>query len=498
LTIHTDIGQGLHPAQSTSGQSPVIGAWEPDLLTLFVRNQIKVSLAMPVLSTFLMVAIAMWTDWLMAAAWFGSYLAAQTIQYYLCRLYEQARKENTQSKEWIGMLCASETFIAVCWLIPIFAYWEIVTEIQHIFMVSMTLAVIAARIMTASNYMPIILAGTGIIALGTVVRCIMEPGLIYTTLGAVVVLAEIFFVQLVRRLQSTSQDMLVFKAEREALIDKLDGALSEAQEARSRAEEANRAKSRFLATMSHELRTPLNAIMGFSEILSKEMMGPHTVPVYKSYSNDIHYSGDYLLKLINDILDLSRIEANRRDLEAEPIDPCKVARQSAELLAIQLAHKSQTITYDFPANPVRVLADNRAMRQIWLNLLSNAIKFSPEHSTVTVKAEQRTNGAVLMSVIDNGPGIPTAELGAMRTAFVRGSYAQKKAIDGAGLGLSIVNGLAELHEASLTLSPNLPTGLIVSVIFPPHRVLGTVRARLVDASQSMPITQRRLIELTAA
>jgi two-component system cell cycle sensor histidine kinase PleC len=163
--------------------------------------------------------------------------------------------------------------------------------------------------------MPVILSGTGILALAGVVRCLMEGTVGYSTLGAIVVVTEILFIQLARRLQGTAREMLIFKAEREALITQLDGALNDAEDARLKAEEANQAKSRFLATMSHELRTPLNAILGFSEILSKEMMGPHAVPVYKSYSDDIHHSGDYLLRLINDILDLSRIEANRQDLD---------------------------------------------------------------------------------------------------------------------------------------------------------------------------------------
>ncbi|WP_337660330.1 sensor histidine kinase [Anderseniella sp. Alg231-50] len=473
------------------------GVWEPDLLTLFVRNQIRVSLAMPILSIFMMAAVYSWTNWVAATSWFGSYLTAQAIQYYLCHLYEQARRDNSQSREWIGMLCASETLIAVCWVIPLFAYWEIGNQSQHIYLVSITLAAIAARVLTAGNYMPIILAGTGIIALATMTRCLLETGLVYNTLASIVVLAEIFFVQLVRRLQGTAQEMLVFKAEREALIGQLDGALCEAETARTKAEEANLAKSRFLATMSHELRTPLNAILGFSEILSKEMMGPHAVPVYKSYSDDIHYSGDYLLKLINDILDLSRIEANRSDLDIEPVDPCALAKESAELLSIQTSHKAQEVEFDFPDQPVRLLGDNRAMRQIWLNLLSNAVKFAPDESHICIGVRQKTNGSVILSVSDNGPGLHADELDVMRTAFVRGAYARTKAIDGAGLGLSIVNGLAELHEARLALKSNHPTGLIVSIEFPSHKVLGTVRATLADANQSMPQTQRRLIELTS-
>ncbi len=472
--------------------------WEPDLLTLFVKNQIRVSLAMPILCVFMMLAIQVWTGWLVAASWFGSCLTALAIQHYLCRLFEQSNRETIQSREWLGMLCASETLIAVCWVIPLFAYWEPGNQTQHIFLICITLAAIAARAMTSGNYMPIIMAGTGIIAMSGVVRCLMESGLLYTTLGTVVVLAEIFFVQLVRRLQGTAREMMVFKAEREALIGQLDGALSAAEEARSKAEEANKAKSHFLATMSHELRTPLNAILGFSEILSKEMMGPHTVPVYKSYSDDIHHSGDYLLKLINDILDLSRIEANRHDLELEPVDPCIIARDCLDLLKVQFDRRHQHVECSFPGNPIRVLGDVRALRQIWLNLLSNALKFAPENSEIAVCVEQGRNGSVIMSVTDNGPGLQRDELAAMRAAFTRGNYAQKKAIEGAGLGLSIVNGLAELQNAKLALGNNSPTGLVVSVEFPADRVLGTVRATLEDASRTMPRSQRRLIQLTAS
>ena len=494
-TVERQCGESAQPAHASA--KAVGGSWEPELLPLFVRNQLRVAFAMPLLGFFLAVAIHNWTNWLVAASWFGSCLAAHAIQYYLCRFYEISAPEQRSSREWIGMLTASETLIAVCWFMPLFAYWQPGNQLQHIFLISIIMALISVRVLTAGNYMPVIIAGTGIISLATVVRCLMEPGMLYVTLGAVVIIAEIFFVQLSRRLQGTAREMLVFKAEREALIGKLDGALSEAEEARSKAEEANRAKSRFLATMSHELRTPLNAILGFSEILSKEMMGPHTVPVYKSYSDDIHYSGDYLLKLINDILDLSRIEANRHDLAFEPVDPCGEAMDSAELMALQLKRRGQTATFDFPAEPIRVLGDKRAMRQIWLNLLSNASKFSPEGSEIVLRAAQRPNGNVVISVSDQGPGLDAAELDTMRTAFARGQYAQKKAIDGAGLGLTIVNGLAELHEALLHLQPNHPAGLTAMVEFPSHKVLGTVRARLADASQHMPASQRRLIELTA-
>jgi two-component system, cell cycle sensor histidine kinase PleC len=480
------------------GSGPAsLGVWEPQLLTLFVRYQLRVAFAMPLIALFFAVAISTWTNWLTAASWFGSCLAALIIQHYLCKVYEQTVRDGRTSPEWIGMLCASESLIAVCWAIPVFVYWMPGDQLQHTMMVSIVMAVISIRVLTAGNYMPVILCGTGLLTLATVVRCLMEESLIYVTLGTIVVIAEIFFIQLVRRLQGTAREMLIFKAEREALIGRLDGALSEAEEARVKAEAASQAKSRFLATMSHELRTPLNAILGFSEILSKEMMGPHAVPVYKSYSDDIHDSGDYLLKLINDILDLSRIEADRQELAFEPVDPCAEGRDSAELMHIQLERRKQTVRFVLPDTPLRVLGDKRAIRQIWLNLLSNASKFSPEGSVIVVETRQQPDGNVLLSVADQGPGLAEGELNSMREAFVRGSFAQKKAIDGAGLGLSIVNGLAELHEAGLVISHNEPSGLIVSVEFPSHKVLGSMRAHLVNESMRMPATQRRLIELTA-
>ncbi len=493
-------GYAHNPDMNGRGEpsgAPLLGVWEPQLLTLFVRYQLRVAFAMPLVAVFFAIAISTWTDWLTAASWMGSCLAAQAIQYYLCKVYEQSVRDGRTSPEWIGMLCASESLIAVCWTIPIFVYWLPDNQLQHILLVSIVMVVISVRVLTAGNYMPVILCGTGLLTLATVIRCVMEDNLVYITLGAIVVITEIFFIQLVRRLQGTAREMMIFKAEREALIGRLDGALSEAEEARVKAEAANQAKSRFLATMSHELRTPLNAILGFSEILSKEMMGPHAVPVYKSYSDDIHDSGDYLLKLINDILDLSRIEADRHELAFEPVDPCAEGRDSAELMHMQLQRRKQTVRFVLADTPLRVLGDKRAVRQIWLNLLSNASKFSPEGGIIVVETRQHPNGDVVLSVADQGPGLADGELINMRDAFVRGSFAQKKAIDGAGLGLSIVNGLAELHEASLSMSHNQPNGLIVSVAFPSHKVLGSMRARLVDESMRMPATQRRLIELTA-
>jgi hypothetical protein len=126
--------------------APRFGVWEPELLTLFVRNQLRVGFAMPMIALFFAIAISTWTNWLLAASWFGSCVAAQVIQHYLCKVYEQSSRESGATPEWIGMLCASETLIAVCWIIPVFVYWLPGNELQHIFLISIVIAVISVRV----------------------------------------------------------------------------------------------------------------------------------------------------------------------------------------------------------------------------------------------------------------------------------------------------------------------------------------------------------------
>jgi two-component system cell cycle sensor histidine kinase PleC len=344
--------------------------------------------------------------------------------------------------------------------------------------------------------MPVVIAGTGFIAFNIVVRCILESQPLYIVLGAMVVVLELFFIQLARRLQDSARDMLIFKWQREQLIGELKRARDQAESARQRAEEANRAKSRFLATMSHELRTPLNAIMGFSEILSHEMMGPHAVSIYKEYSHDIHHSGHYLLNLINDILDLSRIEAGRHEIQDQPISLEKIGRDCAKLVDIRARQKRQAIREKFADETRLIRGDERSIRQIWLNLLSNAIKFTPEGGEIVLTTQRRADGALAMSVRDNGPGIPSHEINAAMGAFSRGSLATRKAIDGAGLGLPIVHGLVRLYGAHMQIRSKPGRGTEVVVTFPARRVI-TPAAPVAALVHAESPTQERLLSLTA-
>lgn len=482
---------------STMWQSDDPIPWQRDLLTLFVRNQLKVSLALPLLAILFAAASLSWTSPVNAGAWLACILGCQGVQLWLCRHYEHSDKQTASLGEWIGVLAASEFLYASCWSLPLHLFWQAGDELQHIYIVATLMVVVAVRILIANNFMPVVIAGTGFITFNIIIRCIIEGGPLYIALGTIAIIVEVMFIQLARRLQETARDMLIFKAQRERLIGELKAAKDQAEADRARAEEANRAKSRFLATMSHELRTPLNAIMGFSEILSTEMMGPHAVTVYKDYSHDIHHSGHYLLNLINDILDLSRIEAGRQEIEDEPVSVAEIGRDCAKLVGLRIRDRGQILKIDFPEDAPMVLGDQRSIRQIWLNLLSNAIKFTPEGGLIEMRVTVHPTGALAMSVCDNGPGIPPHEIEVAMGAFARGAMATRKAIDGAGLGLPIVHGLVKLYGAEMEISNRPGGGTEVAIMFPPRRVLAGAWADVFSHLKVESPSQRRLISMTA-
>jgi two-component system cell cycle sensor histidine kinase PleC len=223
--------------------------------------------------------------------------------------------------------------------------------------------------------------------------------------------------------------------------------------------------------MSHELRTPLNAIMGFSEVMKDEVLGPIAHPTYRDYAANILDSGRHLLTLINQILDLSRIEAGRYDLNEEPLTLADIVDDCQRLLQLKADSKSLVLKTDIEAGLPCVRADERAVRQICLNLLSNAIKFTPSGGTVTILLHQTPDGGQTLAVRDTGPGIPRHELTKVLQPFGQGTLAQQTAEGGTGLGLPIVQNLIELHGGTLELLSEVRRGTEARVTFPAARCL---------------------------
>lgn len=232
------------------------------------------------------------------------------------------------------------------------------------------------------------------------------------------------------------------------------------------AEAANKAKSDFLANMSHELRTPLNAIIGFSEILQNRMFGPLGSAKYDEYANDINNSGKHLLGLINDILDMSKIEAGRLQLACERIDIAPLIEETLRLITVQAEAKSIRLQSDIAAG-LTLNADRRAVKQVLLNLLSNATKFTNDHGRITVRA-RRHAAAVTLTIEDSGIGIPKNALLTLGQPFEQVQNQFSKSKGGSGLGLAISKALVDLHGGAMKIRSRSGVGTIVSIRLPIH------------------------------
>ena len=243
----------------------------------------------------------------------------------------------------------------------------------------------------------------------------------------------------------------------------------EMRAARDAAEAANRAKSAFLANMSHELRTPLNAVIGFSDVMKAEMFGPLGNAVYLSYASDIHASGQLLLDLINDILDISKIEAGKAEVAEEVFDLHEVVEASILLCREQAAASSLALRARVAADLPRVRGDARYIRQILLNLVSNAVKFTPSGGRVTVCVWRQAGGGIVLTVADTGIGIPEQMQARVFEPFFQVQSDLARQYQGTGLGLSLVKGLTELHGGRVEIEARRRQGTIFRVRLPAYR-----------------------------
>ncbi|MNL14902.1 Histidine protein kinase DivJ [compost metagenome] len=248
----------------------------------------------------------------------------------------------------------------------------------------------------------------------------------------------------------------------------LDATLQHAREAeldaaRAEAEAQNAGKSRFLAHMSHELRTPLNAVIGFSDIMRQRLFGP--VPDrYAEYAESIHTAGGHLLALINDVLDVSRIEADRYELSIERFDVREAVSAALALVRVQADDKGVELAAVLSPEALTVAADRRAVKQMLLNLLSNAVKFTPSGGSVTVTAEA-LGSTLELTVADTGVGVAPEDLARLGRPFEQAGGAEQRA-QGTGLGLSLVRSLAELHQGTMAIDSTPGEGTAVTVRLP--------------------------------
>jgi two-component system cell cycle sensor histidine kinase PleC len=240
--------------------------------------------------------------------------------------------------------------------------------------------------------------------------------------------------------------------------------------ARDEAASASRSKSEFLANVSHELRTPLNAVIGFSEILRREQLGPLGNERYREFAEDIHDGGLHMLDLINDILDLSKIEAGRFELHDEVVAVAELLEAVRRMVHERAQRSRLALAVEIGEIPPRVRVDVRAVRQILFNLLSNAIKFTPEGGRVTLQATVEPDGGLRLEVRDTGVGMAAADIPTALEPFGQVNNVLTRRHHGAGLGLPISRALVELHRGRFLLASEPGVGTIVTVLLPPDRV----------------------------
>ncbi|MGB0747597.1 MAG: PAS domain-containing sensor histidine kinase [Magnetospiraceae bacterium] len=236
--------------------------------------------------------------------------------------------------------------------------------------------------------------------------------------------------------------------------------------ARMQAEKANEAKSEFLAAMSHDLRTPLNAIMGFADMLRQNVFGPLGDPLYQQYANDIHNSGALLVSLINDILDLSKVEAGKYDLRLDPLNILAVVNQCLRQHERSVMDAAQHVTITVPPDFPLLNGDERALIQILNNLISNAVKFTPRGGSITISATIDDENRISIAVADSGIGMPKSEIARVLKPFEQADSLRSQNQGGTGLGLHLCSRFMDLFGGELRLESAVQVGTMVTLIFP--------------------------------
>ena len=468
---NSQLASSVKEVRDRLGQTRGSERFQYELLLMFARNELTASLSIPLFAVILAVSTSFWAPLTHIAIWLGAVFITKSTILMLCRKLKNMQRKQVNVKQWRLKLTIAELFNGFAWAGIAILSASTTDQAAHIFIFASFIAVISIRMMFASTVMPLVIAGTVPMTIAIAVHYLLFNSPFYMALAAMAVGIHVYLMFLMTGLNSTVYTMLEYRSDKDILIGHLEEAKAFSDDARKRAEEANLAKSRFLATMSHELRTPLNAILGFSEVMKSEVFGPHSNPTYKEYATDIHNSGNHLLNLINEILDLSRIEAERYELHESTCKLIDIVDDCKHLVSMRAQSKDIELELIEESELNSIWADERALRQVSLNLLSNAIKFTPPKGKVTITIGKTISEGQYVSVKDTGPGIPEEEIEKVLKPFGQGSLAYETAEGGTGLGLAICQKLIAIHDGKFSLESELRQGTTVHFEIPAKRVM---------------------------
>ncbi len=490
VTRRREVARKMRSArEKLTSQTGLERAFDYELLRIYAQYRIGAGIPVGLFALVLAGGASFWIPPVAAAAWVLGVFVMIGLSSLLGRRFLRADPDAVKLARWQRRFVVCEALQGAVWSSMI----GLGTAGGGTFALFGLVIASAVATLIAATFPAAVVAAIGPLMLASLSLLVFTREMDAVMLVTMACGAQIFFLGLAKRLYTSSVGALEMRAEKDAVFAELEQAKANSDEARRRAEEANLAKSRFLATMSHELRTPLNAILGFSEVMKNEVFGAHAAPSYREYSTDIHDSGMHLLNLINEILDLSRIEAGRYELNEEAVQLAHIVEECRHMMGLRAKAKAQ-VFHDFVDDSLpRIWVDERAMRQIVLNVLSNAVKFTPQGGEITIKVGWTSSGGQYVAVKDNGPGIPEDEIDTVMSSFGRGSMAIKDAEQGSGLGLPIVKGLVDLHGGNFTLKSRPREGTEVIVTLPASRVMDTLTAVSVEpkAAEARPARPRR-------
>jgi two-component system, cell cycle sensor histidine kinase PleC len=400
----------------------------------------------------------------------GRLVAAVAVQ-VLCSLLAFAMRRRLMPRTAIdpdgterAMIALQVTF-ASCWGVLFWLMWRDGNAANNLLLTLLIVCVIWSTAFVRSSCPRVFLSGTAVLGMAVAARYVTAQGLLPLTLLVHMPFWMGYIVIMSRGGKRRVDDALIARFANEDMGRELAEARDRALAQRWEAVEANTAKTSFLANMSHELRTPLNAILGFSEIIAEQTLGSDPER-YADYARDIHASGEHLLSLINDLLDVAKIEAGKMEIDPQPLDPSHTFEMIERLIAPRAAAKGQLISFPREGTTPWLKADERAFKQIVLNLVSNALKFTPSGGHIALTCKRADDGGFVLCVADDGPGIPPERLSKVFQAFSQVDNRYNRKSGGTGLGLSLVQGLAKLHGGKAWIESEEGRGTRVFVYFP--------------------------------
>ncbi len=431
-----------------------------------------------------------WVEWQVILAWVLATTLAQAITTLNARLFLKETKETTlphrERKIWGARLVGCSALYSAAFASFVILFWVDGVLLNNFYLLAVIAISLAPVTLLNAAYLPNFLGAAGVNSIFMLTSLLSHPNPVYSAMAVVYCMFFVAMTGHAIRINRAARTMIEMSIEKNALIEALSEAKKRSDEARAAAEDASHAKSQFLANMSHELRTPLNAIIGFSEVINRQVFGPLENEKYIQYTSDIHSSGHHLLALINDILDLSKIEAGQYSIFEERVELAQIADECHKLLDLRASVNNISLQRRFAGSLPDLRADKRAIRQIWLNLLTNAVKFAPQGSSVHIVADFQADGSFRIGVNDEGPGIAADELARVQETFGQGKEGIARPGSGTGLGLSIVKGLSEAHGGLFMLESEVGVGTQAYVVFPRDRVLASSTESISRLSKAYP------------